>query len=1100
MPELRFDFIANTSQLKKALNEINKDLQNVRVELGRFQALSANLKTVGTNLTKYVTAPLVALGGASLFAFTQVDNGLDAIRIGTGKTGKELEELNSIFMEIASTAPASLKDMAQAVADWNTRLDISGPLLKETAELTVDLADLLGENLGSVIEKVAQSIQKWNLNIKQTPDFLNHLFKVAQATGISITDLGDQLARNENVLEAFGLNAYESASFIGLLYKKGIDTSRMFFTLKSLIGENANNVEILKKAIKTLTDETIDNTTKQKTLEKVLQGVSSAARAELKDALNILIADFKSFEAGINSATDSIEKAREDTWDFAESFVVLKNRILLALQPLGQDLAEALENLQPALQGAVQTLANLTEAFSKLPAGIQKTIIVIGGFLALLGPVLLGISQLIPLVVSLGKAFASLGTFIAGGALLKGLASLGSLLVGLINPITTLIAAAGVAIGFFVKKMHDAKKAEQEFRESAETPMTIQLFDPKLQKKWREAIKQTEKTTDAFDYMAKNISYSSKKANVSMQLNIKQATEDATETATKAIDKMVKKMITTLGMLTDGLTETGDDMQKEIEDIVKNTVNKFNKLPENMQKAILGLDKVFEDATNKANKLLGIKEPFDEVQKTTAKMVEDIQNNIRGMFDPVLPDVLTDANDNIQQSTQQINEQLFTFSTNAQNTIAEGFNNINSIMFETTTSAVDTTTQSFLGLTTNVTETMQNLADNTKAKNKEVEDSFTNTNASVTAILDGLTKNIENNTKRIGVSIDSSIRDWQTWDEKVQESRGIIEIETGNLQELINQTMENIGNTVIPTAYKINGTLASVMTDVTTTTKEETDKQLEIWNNFVEQYKAFTKEWAENFSDSIDSVILKYLEMSVKVNKVTDELEFNALDWQGLWKETTKVIGDTLGDTINTFVKAEKEIDFLGNKIKGFDRITQTVFNQVGDAVGQFFWDLTNDSENALSNLGKNMAKIFLNFLSAIEAQVLAAKAAGIATAIAQAPVTFGASLAQIPGIVAEALIAIGAIEAAKGVVRNIAGLAEGGIVTQPTFAMIGEGGEPEAVIPLSKLEQFVNPNKAQEIHLHVGTLIADDYSLQELAEKLNELTGYRGYTFESRI
>jgi SLT domain-containing protein len=30
--------------------------------------------------------------------------------------------------------------------------------------------------------------------------------------------------------------------------------------------------------------------------------------------------------------------------------------------------------------------------------------------------------------------------------------------------------------------------------------------------------------------------------------------------------------------------------------------------------------------------------------------------------------------------------------------------------------------------------------------------------------------------------------------------------------------------------------------------------------------------------------------------------------------------------------------------------------------------------------------------------------------------------------------------------------LAEGGIVTQATLAMIGEGGEPEAIIPLSKL------------------------------------------------
>lgn len=37
----------------------------------------------------------------------------------------------------------------------------------------------------------------------------------------------------------------------------------------------------------------------------------------------------------------------------------------------------------------------------------------------------------------------------------------------------------------------------------------------------------------------------------------------------------------------------------------------------------------------------------------------------------------------------------------------------------------------------------------------------------------------------------------------------------------------------------------------------------------------------------------------------------------------------------------------------------------------------------------------------------------------------------------------------------NVPKLAEGGIVTRPTLAMIGEGGESEAVIPLSKMSQF---------------------------------------------
>ena len=38
--------------------------------------------------------------------------------------------------------------------------------------------------------------------------------------------------------------------------------------------------------------------------------------------------------------------------------------------------------------------------------------------------------------------------------------------------------------------------------------------------------------------------------------------------------------------------------------------------------------------------------------------------------------------------------------------------------------------------------------------------------------------------------------------------------------------------------------------------------------------------------------------------------------------------------------------------------------------------------------------------------------------------------------------------------IGSILGLADGGVVTRPTLAMIGEGGEPEAVIPLSKMKQ----------------------------------------------
>ncbi len=53
---------------------------------------------------------------------------------------------------------------------------------------------------------------------------------------------------------------------------------------------------------------------------------------------------------------------------------------------------------------------------------------------------------------------------------------------------------------------------------------------------------------------------------------------------------------------------------------------------------------------------------------------------------------------------------------------------------------------------------------------------------------------------------------------------------------------------------------------------------------------------------------------------------------------------------------------------------------------------------------------------------------------------------------------ATSAVQAAQILGQSYTGLASGGIVQGPTKALIGEGAEKEAVIPLSKLEEFVSP------------------------------------------
>lgn len=112
-------------------------------------------------------------------------------------------------------------------------------------------------------------------------------------------------------------------------------------------------------------------------------------------------------------------------------------------------------------------------------------------------------------------------------------------------------------------------------------------------------------------------------------------------------------------------------------------------------------------------------------------------------------------------------------------------------------------------------------------------------------------------------------------------------------------------------------------------------------------------------------------------------------------------------------------------------------------------------------------------------AEVTMHEAAGVAVATAQAPATFGASLAWIP-IITAAATAAKAIITAMGALP----LALGGIVTAPTLALVGERG-PEAVIPLDRgLPRAVSPTVQIMI---TGNTFGREMGPEEMAEAVGE-------------
>lgn len=97
-----------------------------------------------------------------------------------------------------------------------------------------------------------------------------------------------------------------------------------------------------------------------------------------------------------------------------------------------------------------------------------------------------------------------------------------------------------------------------------------------------------------------------------------------------------------------------------------------------------------------------------------------------------------------------------------------------------------------------------------------------------------------------------------------------------------------------------------------------------------------------------------------------------------------------------------------------------------------------------------------INMLRDMAIQFIATATAAFALAVA-IRLAFGgfAGLGGISDI-------FGTMQSVSGFMKNVPALAEGGIVTGPTLAMIGEGGESEAVVPLSKLGTMINSGSTQ--------------------------------------
>lgn len=444
---------AAVSAAKAAEAAAARKLATARKNLGR------NVETVGGALTSGVSLPIVAFGAAAIASGADVQNAENRIRTMTGASGEHLKALDEAFKKVAADVPQSFGEVATVVSELAIRTGLTGTALQALATQELNLARITHSDVGDTVQKTTQLFAAWGISTKDQGRALDLLFRAVEASGGKFTDLTGGLVRFAPALKTLGFSLTDSAALLSAFDKAGIPPQRMMQALTTALSRLAKvGITDAHQALEVIIQQMQHAKTPMDALSAAGHLFGVKMGVDVVQAMRSGKFNLEQLEQAIGKGKDTVNKAAANVDTFATTWGKLKHQAELALASMGGMLLKVGIDILKALKPALEMLDRLAEAFSKLPEGTQKAIIGVLAFAAVVGPVVVGIGQIIAAVTELRAAWAGIALIMEGSAgvtaITEGLGAIGAAVAGLSLGWVAAIGAMATVTVLFLTNFH----------------------------------------------------------------------------------------------------------------------------------------------------------------------------------------------------------------------------------------------------------------------------------------------------------------------------------------------------------------------------------------------------------------------------------------------------------------------------------------------------------------------------------------------------------------------------------------------------------------------------------------------------------------------
>lgn len=336
------------------------------------------------------------------------DKMTDAIVIGTGASGEALDSLVASAKTIGTSVPTDFEKVGDVVQNLNTRLGITGDDLEALGERVIEAGNLLGSELD--LDKLTGAFNAFGVSNDEAAEKLDYLFNVGQNTGIEMNSLMGIMESAAPTMQMLGFSFEETANMAALLDKAGMDASGTMSKMNKALVELAQPGESAANAYQRLIEEMgayLEKGDEAAALDIAGKVFGTRGAAQFVGALKSGALSMDEIKNAALGAGDGIMGTMEQTRSFDESLQILKNTLMVAIEPVAS----------AVFQGISDAVANVTafvqenqEAFDALGAvlGTVANILgtVVGGAFNVVGQIIVGIGSAVKGLADGFKSFA----------------------------------------------------------------------------------------------------------------------------------------------------------------------------------------------------------------------------------------------------------------------------------------------------------------------------------------------------------------------------------------------------------------------------------------------------------------------------------------------------------------------------------------------------------------------------------------------------------------------------------------------------------------------------------------------------------------------